>query len=651
MLVLSLAVWLAIFNPVNISLVYAQEATPTNTPAATDLSSPSPTDSPTPTASPDQSLTTGNSSSTANSETTTNISDVTTTPSPSDSPTDSPTDTPTDLPTPTVSPDPSATDSATPTDTPTGTPTDSPTPTPDPSSVSTDQTGTTSTDTSATTDSGNNSQTGTGSASMTTGNTQSTSNSITVTNLSTVDANLVTTVQNILTSNTGDVNLYQLLENAIAVNPNAIPGGTITINQNASVDTNTNSSANTGGNTQNSGTTTMSTGGAVALANAITATNISEVGSNTLLAIINILADWGGNIILPDGSELSLSQTSGSPNVNASQNGQVVSTTSASTNTGSNSQTGGSSNLTTGNSNSTANSANLVNIIEIGNGLGYLIINNMGGWTGSLINWTTPGSSQSFSPGTYNLLASYSGAGGGSGGNTNVTVNQNANVSSNVTASATTGGNSQTGKDNSMTTGGANSIANNFTLTNLTSVGGGFFFGIINIFGHWTGNIFSGPIPTPSSSSDPVPADPPADPTPDTRTPDLSVSVWDNVAAYVKPGDTVLAAVTVTNNSPFIAHDVTVSENITNDNSSSSTPMNWNLGDVKPGGKVKISFNAGVPKDSETSMYQIAATATGLAESGDSSSASGASNFLVEGFASFYLNACPTSFLSHRLTQ
>jgi hypothetical protein len=190
-----------------------------------------------------------------------------------------------------------------------------------------------------------------------------------------------------------------------------------------------------------------------------------------------------------------------------------------------------------------------------------------------------------------------------------------------------------------MTTGAASSIANNFTLTNLASVGGGFFFGIINIFGHWTGNIFSGPKPTPDPPVDP--ASDPVSSTPDTRTPDLSVDIWNNVNNFVYPGDSVRSSITVSNNSPFIAHNVTVTGSITDDHPIPGAPLNWDLGDIRAGGKVKISFEVNVPKDVQTSVYHITATANGQAESGDTSSASGASNFLVEGFANFVSTLAP----------
>jgi hypothetical protein len=708
---LILAVWMVFFNPVNLSLVYAQDATPTDTPVATDSPSPDPTDTPTdsptdtptptPTATPDQSMTTGDATSSGDSTTGSNISDISTTPTP--------------IATDSATPDPEATDSATPTDTPKDTPT------PTPSDISVDQSGITNTNTTSSADSGNNSQQdSTGSASMTTGNAGSTANSITVANLSEVNSNLITVVQNILTSDSGDVNLYQDLMSAIANNPNLVPQNTnITVNQIAGVNTNTDSSANSGNNSQNAGSNSMTTGNAISLANAINAVNLNLVGSNVVITIINILADWNGNIILPNGTQMSLSSpATGNVTVNSNQIAQVSSNTSSAATSGENSQTGGATTMTTGNSTSVANSANLVNVIEIGNGLGFLVINNSGNWTGNLVNWSAPGSVQSLGNGNYNLLTNYGGTGSGPGtGNTTITSNQIASVNTNVSSSATTGGNTQSGGVSSLTTGNSTSLANNFTLANLTSVGGGFFFGIINIVGKWTGNAiaaypelnvsvtdnqdnvnpggaenyvvsvtnaghaiahgvslgftFPGEVSpdgpenlsqnlgnldpgqtqtfdwnghvsgsaqggtqllasasvstadTQDSTSGDTGSDTtnivlPPDPGPNTETPILETDIWDSVGAYIYPGDTIWASITVHNNSPVIARSLNVNGDIKDPNGKIIAPLSWQIGDIKPSGKVKISFNVTIPKNSVPGIYHFKASASGQSESGNS---------------------------------
>jgi hypothetical protein len=444
------------------------------------------------------------------------------------------------------------------------------------------------------------------------------------------------------------------------------------------------------------------------------------------------LADWNGNIILPNGTQLSLpTESSGNVNVNSNQIAEVSSTTTSTASTGGNYQTGGSTTITTGNSVSSASSGTVANVVEIGNGLGFLIINYSGNWTGSLINWSTPGSSQTFDPGTYNLTTEYGNPGTTGGeGTTNVTSNQEATVTTNVSSNANTGGNSQTGKNLSLLTGNAVSLANNFTLANLTGVGGGFFFGIINILGNWGGNIIAaypelrvsvtdnqdtvypggaenytvtitnaghaiangvnlnfnfpglvipdGPINTfwnlgnlnPGqtqtfnlaghvSDSAPIGTDLlasatgsttdtqdssngdtgtdttnvilPADPGPNTQTPSLETDIWDSVGAFIYPGDTFWATITVHNNSSVFARSLVVNGGIKDPDGKIIAPLSWQVGDIKPSGKVKISFNVTIPKDSVAGKYIFEASATGKSESGDSSTSNLAqSDFLVE---------------------
>jgi hypothetical protein len=620
-LVLTLALWQALFGPVSLSLVYAQDDTSSSTPTDTPTS--------TPTSTPDQTMVTGDASASADSQTDSNISDISTTPTPS----------PTDEPTPIDTSTPDATESATSVIDATGSATLDPeatsstTPTLTPSDISVDQSRAVTTNTASIANSGNNTQqneNASGSATMTTGDAGSSSSSITVTNLSTIDSNLVTTVQNILTSNNNDVDLYQLLESAVAQNPNLIPANTnITVTQNANVSTNTVAESNTGENSQSSDSAGMQTGDATSVASAINATNLNLVGSNAVLFIINILGDYSGNIILPDGKTVSLvSLGLGNVNVNSNQSADVNANTEAGANSGNNNQTGGSTEMTTGTAVSTSNSNSFVNLVQIGGGWGYVVINNSGSWTGNLIGWTAPGSTQTLPQGTTNLAESSQSNTNGETGTTNITSNQTANVSTNVSADANTGSNNQTGESLNLTTGNAFSLANNFTLANITGVGANLFFGIINIFGNWTGNLTKGPYTPPAS-------DPPADSaqtdnsSPDTRTPDLQITTTNNVGKFVYPGDTVLANITVVNQSAFTAHNVEVKGQLTNDHPMPAIPMDWKVGDLRPGGKAKINFSITLTSNLPAGQYNISATAIGDSESGDAVSVDSNSSFWV----------------------
>lgn len=580
-LILALAIWQVLFSPAVLSLVFAQEASPTDTPIETPVESPA--------------AVTGD------------VFAGSSTPEPS------PTPSPEDL------LNLEATDSAL---------LVSPSPTLIPESITIDQSGTVSSNSLADSNSGQNTQTATHDAKLTTGDTTSIASDINVTNLSEVNSNLITTVQNIYTRDTEDLDLFQLLLDATATNPNIIPANTnIIVTQSADVATDTEAVSTSGENTQNAESTRLQTGNSTAVASAINAVNINLVGSNMVLAVINILEDYSGDIILPNGQAVSLAPL-GLTNlaVNTNQTANVDSNTNVDANTRNNDQIGKSANLTTGDTTSTSNTNSFVNLVQIGGGLGYIIINNSGNWTGNLVNWTAPETTVALPQGTTVLINSWPEEDATGDGTINVTVNQSANVSTNVSAVSNTGDNAQNGEDLSMTTGNAFALSNNLTLANITGVGTNFFFGIINIFGNWTGNIFSGPKPPPVEP-DPIPTN---ESFPDTRSPDLQIIVNNNVGAFVYPGDTVLADITVVNQGGVLAHDVKVKGHLTNDQSMPAIPMDWKIGDLKPGGKVKISFSITLTSNLPSGQYKISATATGNGESGNEGSAEGESSFWVK---------------------
>jgi hypothetical protein len=601
--------------------------------------------------------------------------------------------------------------------------------------TSTQQTASTESSTTSESDSGGNTQQGSGTATMTTGDVVAVADSVTVANLSEVNSNLITVVETILTADGEDINLYQALMNAISQNPNFVPGNSdIFVDQNAQVVAQTSALANSGDNSQAASESTMTTGEAVALANSITAANLNLVGSNVILAIINILVDYDGNIILPNYEQISLANGELGPDINVSVNQNSInsSETTAISVSGENNQTlSASAELTTGNSISISNSETLSNIVQIGGGMGLLFLNNLGGWTGQLVNWNLPGESLTFDPGSYSLSRFFLGGNFSGNGRTNIFANQTADVSTSTNASSVSGGNNQEGGVGIMTTGSSTAVSNSLTLSNITSVGGNLLIGIINIVGKWGGNIvtpypnlelsvtdnkdivkpgetneyiltvkntgdaiahdvnlrFSWPekvIPIDladsewgmgdlnpgviqtfrfrgqiagdlgngtvllaralattsdtqetaegSSAEDQTKVDIPNDASPDTRTPDLRVSVWNNTGEFVLPGDTVLVKITLENKSPFVARNVNVKSQITNEHPIEFPAMDYALGDIRANGKVTISFSLTLNKETLPALYHITSQASGQSDSGDMGySNSSVSNFLVKG--------------------
>lgn len=704
-LIICLVFWIVIFNPAVSLLVSAQDLGAESTP--------------TPTPTPNQTIDTGDASASANSETNSNTDVVTITPTPE------PSDTP--LPEATLDTQLEATPSATPEDI-----------SPD-NVISSDQLADVTTTTTSSSDTGNNSQSGSGSEDITTGNSESTADSVTTANLLEINSNLITEIQNIIASEgDNDIDLYQELMDVITLNPTLIPDGTtIIVNQNATVTSETTSSSNTGTNNQETiGDASITTGNADSSANAITVANLNLTGTNVILFIINALTDYNGNIILPSVYNiLSGSESNNNLNIIANQEGNISSNTYSATNTGNNNQeSGGKTNITTGDSTASANSITLGNFVQTENVWEYLIINNLGSWSGNLINWSGPGSIESVPAGTSVIQNSLqSGTQNCEGCSpTNIISNQYALVNTNVFSSANTGNNFQKADTANLSTGNASALANNITIANYAGIGSGLLLGIVNILGNWKGNIITaypqlnlsltdnrdyikpgdtenylltitnsghaiahnvnlnftwpanvdpnpnqttnwnlgnigpeqsktfnltgkvvdstidgvnllataiaGTIDIQSSTNGNTASDTTIVSIPksisDTRTPDLSVDLWNSVNSYINVGDTIWVKITLANKSPYIAHNVFVSGKIYNDTGSIIYPLNLNVGDVKANGEGTITFNLTIPKNSDSGIYHITAQATGQAESGDSSTSNTAQvNFLVKGIA------------------
>jgi hypothetical protein len=117
----------------------------------------------------------------------------------------------------------------------------------------------------------------------------------------------------------------------------------------------------------------------------------------------------------------------------------------------------------------------------------------------------------------------------------------------------------------------------------------------------------------------------------DKRTPDLNISVWNNVGDFVYPGDTVVSKITVANQSPYLARDVKVWGTLSNDHPMPALPLGWSLGDLKAGEVVEIEFSVGLIEELPGGEYHLSAEAKGKAENGDESTTGWyTSNFWVK---------------------
>lgn len=618
-----------------------------------------PTDTPTPT------TTDNTATTTTTSDTTSNTGDNSIGTSPT--PTIDPSLTPTDTPTPTV--DPSL---ITPTDTPTPdpstvTPTSDPsTVTPTPSvpdganvsnnanvsdnSISSANTGDNAviaTDSSSLNNPDNSCQPSQGGGSINTGNAVSTTavdNSINSTSL---NSQVVYQTINLFVDSSGDINLSDPFKIAAAVIPQHPDDSTINVNVTnvnnyAYLNNNVVSYANTGNNTINgSGGTAgvINTGDAYSLVSLLNKVNFTIINSAVHIVTINIFGNLNGNIILPDLTTASSCATCGI-SLDASNSATVTNNVNSQAISGQN-DINGSGSIATGNANSMVNLLNLINSNFSGVNINGLFINVLGVWDGSFIGWgdmtaETGGASLNL----YETGPPSASGNIASGDVANIT--NNAIVNNNVTSTANTGGNTINGKG-TITTGNAFSLVSiiNFINTNFINSSG--FFGFLNIFGNWTGNIggksqFAALNTQNNDSNTPPPLNISNDSATNTDSNtiqdqggQLSVENLNNVSAFVYPGDTVTFFLKVRNTGTGKVYGTKLNLTLMHSGQALGT-ASFSLNDIDGGKGIKVTTGIVIPKSALPGVYTAVASVTGnVGPDNNSVSANADSNFTVFG--------------------
>lgn len=287
---------------------------------------------------------------------------------------------------------------------------------------------------------------------------------------------------------------------------------------------------------------TIKTGNAYSITSLLNQVNFTIVGSVIHVVTINIFGNLTGDIILPEFSSLESCSTCGmsiSTENEAVVNNNVDSNANSGKNVVEHTNDG---EIETGNAVSVVNLTNLINTNIFGMLLFNLAINNFGNWGGQFLGWGNV-----FGPDDADSLAlNFISSGDGSGCTSctgDVSIYNSAQVDNNISSDANTGKNTIKGVNGKINTGNAYSAVTltNFVNTNIiNSVG---FFGFINIFGKWTGNIggksaFITPTPTPDLEEETAVEETPENTSRESGG-NLSVDQTNNVGEYVLPGDTV----------------------------------------------------------------------------------------------------------------
>jgi uncharacterized repeat protein (TIGR01451 family) len=251
---------------------------------------------------------------------------------------------------------------------------------------------------------------------------------------------------------------------------------------------------NTGENTasDNEGDVNIDTGDAVAGANVVNIANQNLVGNNWLFAVINVFGVWTGDLIVPGEGLLDVADIDGYSNVEIinDNNADIENNVDADANTGANTiaENGGDGVVATGEANSIVNVVDIVNTNIVGDNWFFLMINNMGSWTGNILHWNDEldGYQTVFSY----VFESLGGLFETSSGALTVHNTNEANIQNDVTVGANTGDNTAEGNDGDTTvsTGDALAWVNIFNFINTNIVGNNWMFAIVNVMGEWSGD-------------------------------------------------------------------------------------------------------------------------------------------------------------------
>ena len=352
-----------------------------------------------------------------------------------------------------------------------------------------------------------------------TGDALALANLLTLLNTNIVGSNFEVLFLDLLGGNSQDINLNELWQQLLEMQAGSelrLAGETSLSNlsliirnlNQANLENTVEVEAQSGANAanENGGNASVATGDATALANVTNIVNTNIVGSQFFFGVINILGFFEGNLILPRPESFS-QESSGTQGVGGvvfeNQNqAEITDAVSAGAETGLNETNGnaGDNLITTGDATSVANSFSLVNLNILRNNWFFLLINNLGTWTGRIFGWSAPSATEDPSAGPSIFELGLEDPVGDAGGDIEIEQellavsfqNQNeASLGSDVRTFASTGQNQANGNlgGAEIRTGKARSLANLFNLVNLNILGGRFFVGLVNILNDWTGNL------------------------------------------------------------------------------------------------------------------------------------------------------------------
>lgn len=384
----------------------------------------------------------------------------------------------------------------------------------------------------------------------------------------------------------------------------------------------------------------INTGDAYALVSLLNKVNTTIIGSTIHIVTINIFGDVDGNILLPE-FEGSSEEGCCAEVIHIDNTAVVNNNVDSEANSGENTivTDGGSSTITTGGATSVVNVLNIVNTTLVGVTFYNLYINTLGVWVGNFLGWDNLGGAE----GGGNLAINSSGVGDGSGncpgcvGDT--FIGNEAYVTNNVSSTANTGGNGIDGGGN-IYTGNAYSSVSIINLINSTLINSFGFFGFINIFGFFEGDVGGASLfdeePEPESE---VQVQEQSEPGFVREAGgQLEIYQYNNVGEFVFPGDTVTFFFEIKNPGTGKVYETYMRLSLINEDGVDVGGGVFPLGDLKQGEGFKISTGLVLADETAPGRFQAHAQVFGyVGADSEEITAWSDSYFRVVGYASYPL--------------
>ncbi len=444
-------------------------------------------------------------------------------------------------------------------------------------------------------------------------------------NTNSVNSQVVYQTVNIFIDQSGDLNLsdpFEVASSMIQDHPDdqIINVSFTNLENYAFVSNNAISYANTGQNSINSGESDLkaivNTGDAYSIVSLLNKVNFTIVNSVVHVVSINVFGKLNGNIILPDIKTSSCVECGMS--LVAENNATVVNNIDSSANSGQNTIKGNGT-IDSGNAASIVNNLNLINANYVNTSVYGLFINLVGNWLGDFIGWNgfvkeSGGSNLSFFSSGGLLPEDSSNCTSCVG---DLTIYNSAYVENNISSYANTGQNLVNGKG-SINTGNAYSAVSLVNFVNANFINSVGFFGFLNIFGDWAGDIggktefdaLDNKAPTEHNNQTEIDSGKSEENAKQEEGGLLSVEQTNNVGQYVYPGDTVTFFVKVKNSGAGKVYGTKLKLYLVKDGKSMGGGI-FDIGDIPSGKTAKLSTGLVLSKDAVDGKYLAVALVEG----------------------------------------